>query len=113
MANYIKVLVFSISLLFFSACVPSQNNIKSVFQTNSATTIKKDQERLQSLLSKFKSKLDKRNPKTFSKRYERRIYSLINGTEGKFFLKHNNVTLVNYKDYLQFAFSEDDISLRN
>lgn len=102
-----------ISSLLFTACVPKQDDVKEVFQTNSATIIKKDYKDIQKRLITFKKKLDLRNPKAYSKKYEKRIYTLLNDMDGTFVLKYRNQVLKKYKDYLQVAFSKDDIVNRN
>ncbi len=106
------ILVFGL-LLLFSGCLPKSEDVQTAFQTNAATTIKNDQKRLQSLLLKFKKKLDLRNPKAFNKQNIYKINSLIKDSNTKFFLKYKNTVLENYKDYLQIAFSKDEISMRN
>lgn len=106
------ILTFGL-LLLFSGCLPKSEDVKSVFQTNSATIIKKDQERLQSLLLDFKKKLDLRNPRAFSEQNRDKINFLIKNSNKKFLLKYKNTVLENYKDYLQLAFSKDDIQIRN
>lgn len=111
--NSIKIFFLSISLLFFSGCIPKQDDVQGVFQTNSANIMKNDYQNIQKLLISFKEKLDKRNPQSFSKNLSNRIYKLINELENDFLLKHNNSTLDNYKDYLQIAFSKDTIHKRN
>ncbi len=108
-----NILIIFITSLLFTACVPKQDDVKSVFQTNSATIIKKDYKDIQKHLISLKKKLDLRNPKSFSKKYEKRIYTLLNEMDGSFVLKYKNQVLTKYKDYLQIAFSKDDIVNRN
>ncbi len=100
-------------LLFFSGCLPKQDDIRSVFQTNSATIITKDQKRLQKLIIKLKSKLDKRNPKAYNKEISSLMYSLINNGTNSFYLYHNEKKLINYKEYLELAFSKEYLKFRN
>ena len=113
MAKYFRIITLIIVMLFFSSCVPTNDDVKSVFQTNSATSMKNDSKNLQKLLVEFKIKLDKRNPNNFSKRLESRIYSTIKSQDKKFYLRYKNNILDNYKDYLQIAFSKDEVFPRN
>ena len=109
-----KILFLSLVFtFFFSGCIPKQETVEGVFQTNSANTIKKDYTNIQKLLINFKEKIDKRNPTAYNKNLSARIYRLINESNNDFFLEFNNTTLENYKDYLQIAFSKDDIENRN
>lgn len=110
-----KKIIF-LSLVFtllFSGCIPKEETVKDAFQTNSANTIKKDYKNIQKLLISFKEKIDKRNPNAYSKEFSPKIYKLINELNNNFYLKYKNTRLDNYKDYLQLAFSKDDIYIRN
>jgi len=111
--NIIRVLIFSILVLFFSGCLPKQEDVKDAFQSNSATIIKNDYKKIQKYLLTFKQKLDKRNPKAYNKELAPRIYKLINESQSEFLLKYKKTTLTNYKDYLQIAFSKDHVEYRN
>lgn len=113
MVRYFKIITLITILLFFSSCVPTKEDVKSALQTNSATSIKNDAKDLQKLLIKFKSKLDKRNPNNFSKKLESKIYKTIKNSDKKLYIKYEDNILDNYKDYLQIAFSKDDIFPRN
>lgn len=108
-----NIILISIVSLLFIACTPQQDNVKSVFQTNSATLIKKNIRDIQEKLKEFKEKLDIRNPEQYSKTFESRIYKLLNDLDASFVLKHENNILTNYKDYLEVAFSKDDVNIRN
>ncbi|WP_044415906.1 hypothetical protein [Halarcobacter anaerophilus] len=72
MAKIIKYLFFITILAFFSACSVTQDDIRGALQSNSAELITKDKKKLQELLVKFKTKLDKRNPNNFSKKTDRK-----------------------------------------
>ncbi len=111
--NSVKIVLTIIVLLLFSGCIPKQEDVEGAFQTNSANTIKNDYRNIQKLLINFKQKLDKRNPSLYDKDLAPRIYRLIEESESNFLLKYNDVTLENYKDYLQIAFSKDTIPSRS
>lgn len=113
MAKYFYIITIFISLLFFSACVPTQEDVRNALQTNSATSLKKDAKNLQKLIVKFKEKLDKRNPNNFSKKLETKIYDSIKNSNKNLYIKYKHNVLDNYKDYLQIAFSKDEIFHRN
>lgn len=113
MAKNFKIITLIIVSLFFSSCIPTNDEFKRVFQTNSATSIKNDSKDLLNLLVKFKKKLDKRNPNNFSKKLETKIFKIIKMENKKLYLKYRDNILKNYKDYLQIAFSKDKILHRN
>lgn len=99
-------------VLLFSSCASVQEDIKSVLQTSKASNIKDDYKTIQNLLIDFKTKLDKRNPNKYSKSYEQKIYRLLRNNNPKFLLNYKNSVLENYRDYLQLAFSQDNIANR-
>lgn len=113
MAKNIRYLVLIFFLLFFSGCLPKQEDVNNILQTNSATIIKNDYKNIQKLLLNFKEKLDKRNPSSYDENLSPRLYKLISELENNFLLKYKNNLLENYKDYLQIAFSKDEIPSRN
>ena len=113
MVNIIKYLFFITILTFFSACSMTQEDITGTFQTNSAELITKDRKAIQELLVKFKSKLDKRNPKNYNKNNEYKIYRSIKNFNSKLFLKKDGKILKDYRKYLQIAFNKDLVLNRN
>ncbi len=108
-----KIIKYLILLLLFSGCLPKQEDIKNILQSNSANIIKNDYKNIQKLLISFKNRLDKRNPNNYDKKISDKIYILILKLENNFLLKYDNTILENYKDYLQIAFSKDGINSRN
>ena len=108
-----KYLSIFIILIFFSACATNQDEIRGVFQTNSAELISKDQKKLQKLLIKFKKKLDKRNPNNFNKTNEQKIYSVLKDFNKNLYLKYNNEVIKNYKKYLELSFTKNKLLNRN
>lgn len=107
-----KVFVASL-LLLFTGCYSTQQVVKDVFQSESATTIEYDYLKIQKLLKTLKTKIDARNPKAYNKDISKRINTLIDSSQKDFLLKYNDVILDDYKDYLQLAFSKDYVSNRN
>jgi len=112
-ANIVKLGFITILLLFFSACASSQKAVKEVIQTNATSIIESDYEKIRKQIIEFKTKLDKRNPKSYDKNLSDRIYSLLKSSNGDFLLKYNNIVLDNYRDYLQLAFSKNEVPIRN
>ena len=110
--NLFQVLLLGGFLLLFSGCLPKQDDVKIAFQSNAATIIKKDQERFQKLIIKFKTKLDKRNPKSFNEQIKEKIYTLINSSKNSFYLTYKKEELKEYKTYLDLAFSKENIQYR-
>ncbi|XPV67840.1 MAG: hypothetical protein ACNI25_11005 [Halarcobacter sp.] len=109
-----KILLLSLLFtLFFTGCIPKQDDVKDVFQTNAATILKHDYKKILTHLREFKTKLDSRNPTSYDKKLSSKIYNLIDSSEKIFLMKYKNIVLDNYKDYLQLAFSKDDIPARN
>lgn len=111
--NLLQLFIVGGLLLLFSGCLPKQDDVKSAFQSNAATIIKKDQKRLQKLIIKLKTKLDKRNPKAFNGELNAKIYTLINGAQNSFYLTYKGQELKEYKTYLDLAFSKENIEYRN
>lgn len=108
-----KYLLPFLFLLLFSGCVPKQDVVENIFQTNSATIVKKDYKRTLQHLLMLKSKLDKRNPNSYNKEISNKIYSQIDALNNGFYLKYKNKDIKNYKEYLQIAFSKTNIEHRN
>lgn len=106
-------LLFVVLSVLFTGCMPKQDDVKGVFQSNSANIVKRDYKRSKELLATFKEKLDKRNPKAYDKKLEKKIYTMIKNPKKLLYLKYNDKKLDNYKDYLQLAFSKDVIDARN
>lgn len=113
MIKTLRYFFFLFLLIFFSSCSSTQDELKKVFQTNSAELISNDQKKIQQLLVKFKKKLDKRNPKNFNKKNEQKIYAVIKNFNKKLYLKYQNRVIKEYKDFLNLAFLKDKILNRN
>jgi hypothetical protein len=113
MTKNIKYLILICLLFFFSGCLPKQEVVKNILQSNSANIIKNDYKNIQKLLRSFKNKLDKRNPNSYDKKLASKIYKLISKLENNFLLKYKDSILEHYKDYLHIAFSKDEINSRN
>lgn len=110
--NLLQLFLVGGLLLLFSGCLPKQDDVKTAFQSNAAAIIKKDQKRLQKLIIKLKTKLDKRNPNSFDGQLNAKIYTLINGGQNSFYLTYKKEELKEYKTYLDLAFSKEKIKYR-
>lgn len=108
-----KYLLSFLCLLIFTGCIPKQENVQNFFQTDSATSIKKDYAYLIDKVSILKSKLDKRNSKAFDAQKSEALYDMFKNFDDTVHLEFRGRTLDSYKDYLQIAFSKDNISHRN
>ncbi len=106
-------LFLGVFLLFFTGCLPKENDVKSVFQTNAATIITKDERYIKKLIINLKTKLDKRNPQNYDKNLAAKIYTLIDKKANSSYMEINNKKLRNYKEYLELAFSKDKVKYRN
>lgn len=111
--NLLQIFLVGGLLLLFSGCLPKQEDVKNIFQTDSATIIKNDYNSIREKILSFKEKLDIRNPNSYSKKRVNKINSLIKNSNKNYLISYHNMILENYKDYLQLAFSKTNISNRN
>lgn len=111
--NLLQIFLVGGLLLLFSGCLPKQDTVKSAFQTNSASSIKKDYKEVSEFILTFKEKLDLRNPDSYSKKRADKINSMIKNLDKNYAIQFNEIVLEDYKDYLQIAFSKDAIANRN
>ncbi len=103
--------IFYITL--FSGCT-KHNKVNELFQTNKAVEIAYDYKEILSYLNNYKTKLDKRNPKQYNKDLKIAIHNQINSLNNNVSLKNfDNKLLINYKEYLEMAFSNKDVHFRN
>lgn len=109
----LKYLLSLLLLFIFTGCIPKQENVQNFFQTDSATSIKKDYAYLIEKVALLKTKLDKRNANAFNQENAKAIYAMFEEYENNIHLKYGYRTLTSYKDYLQLAFSKDAVSNRN
>lgn len=109
----IKVLLAFFALLIFTGCAPQKESVQTFFQTDSATSIKKDYAFSIAALKKLKVKLDKRNPKAYDKTLVKSINSLLMNLDNNLHLNFQGQKVTSYKDYLQLAFTKDNIDNRN
>ncbi|MCK5110023.1 MAG: hypothetical protein KAQ94_00790 [Arcobacteraceae bacterium] len=110
MINF-KYLFLTLFILFLQGCNQESINLKKLVTTNNAIQIENNHKEISALLIEYKEKLDKRNPKSFDKVWQKAIIKNIQ-------YQRNNVSLYgfkdNYKKYLKYAFdTKTNIKNRN
>ena len=108
-----KYLLLLLTAFIFVGCVPKQESVENFFQTDSATSIKKDYAYVVENLKTFKQKLNKRNGKASDTNNSESIDELISKLDNQFYIDFNGKAIKNYREYLQIAFSKDTIKNRN
>lgn len=112
--TYFKSIFIIILILSLSGCTSiKQDNLEQLFQTHSAAEVKKDYKQIISYVLLLKKKLDLRNPNAFDNNISNDIYSSINNFEDNIELKYINKPVVGYRNYMQLAFSKNNIENRN
>lgn len=111
----LKQIIFAgLFISLFSGCYSAtQDRVEKLLQTDAANIIKNDYKSVVKQLVIFKEKLDKRNPKAYSKTNAPIIYTQLDNLQNTFNLKYANNDLVKYKEYLQIAFSKSEVEHRN
>ncbi|AXH14264.1 hypothetical protein [Malaciobacter mytili] len=110
---YKKLFLSIFFITLFSGCA-KHNKVNELFQTNKAVEIANDYKEILSYLNTYKVKLDKRNPKQFNKDLKVAIHNQINSLNNIVSLKNfDNEILINYKQYLDMAFSSKNVYFRN
>ena len=108
-----RLIYFFLIILFFSGCANSQNKVEEFFQTDNATQIKRDYYEIVKLLSEYKTKLDKRNPQNYDKKFSHYMYDEFNNSTNNLFLKENGKYIDDYNDYLRISIDPQKIMNRN
>ena len=103
--------IFLCIVVLFTSC--SKRDIEQIVQTNSAIMINHNYYKINKLILQLKEKLDKRNSSSYNQDISFKITQLIRNSDHNFLLKYKHTTLENYKDYLQIAFSKNNIKNRN
>lgn len=110
---YKKILLITLFFTLFSGCA-RHNKVNEIFQTQKAISITQDYKDILSLVVKYKTKLDKRNPQHYNKDFKSAIYTQIEDIQKFITLRDtNNNRLVNFKQYLDLAFNKRGIKYRN
>ncbi|MCJ8326889.1 MAG: hypothetical protein MJK08_07285 [Campylobacterales bacterium] len=109
----IKQFLYILILLFFTSCSSKQLKFENIFQTKDASTINENYLSSIDLLLDFKKKLDKRNPKSFSKISSNTMVNLIKELSKDMHLKYKGKNIIIDKEYLNIAFDKNYIKNRN
>jgi len=107
-----KAIYLFLIILFLSGCANSKQKAHEFFQTDNATHIQEDYISTIELLTKYKHKLDLRNPQSHDKQFSNYIYKEFTNSTNYLHLKENEKYIQNYNRYLKLAFKEDT-KLRN
>ena len=107
-----RIIYLFFIILMFSGCANSTSKVHEFFQTDNATHIQKDYEKIVKLLIQYKKKLDLRNPQNYDKQFSYYIYDELNKSTNYLFLKKDEKYIKDYKIYLKMAFQKD-VKLRN
>jgi hypothetical protein len=116
MKKITKIILILISLLSITGCSTKEDYsfVKSVFQTEGASTVKAQIDILRNKLLEYKIKLNKRNPNYYSKKTDEKITNEIKNSTNNLTLKlPKNKTNSTYKDYLNIAFRPEHVTNRN
>lgn len=107
--------LFVCFLLLFTGCNGVQEKIKNTIQTENAKHIRNNYKEIMELLVEYKIKLDKRNPKGYSKQLHELLKKSIRENNDEIVLYVQNATpLHGYVEYLNHAFEKNpNIDFRN
>lgn len=100
----------------FNACSSKDDTsfVRSIFQTNGAAKVRAHTNILQESLIQYYIKLNKRNPNNTSKYNSSKIIQEIQNRSNKVRLSLvNSKRITSYKEYLNIAFSKEDVENRN
>ncbi len=102
-------------VLFFTSCSNIQEKVRNTVQSENAKQIRNNYKEIVNLLSLYKTKLDKRNPKNYSLELDGLLQKNISKNENTINILTNDTnTTKNYTDYLNHAFNkEEKIENRN
>jgi len=108
------LIIFLVLILSGCSTKDEDDFVKSIFQTNGATAVRAHKDKLKNLLLTYRTKLNKRNPNYYSKKYEKEIIDEIKHSTLNVSLELlKGETNTTYKDYLNIAFSSSSIKNRN
>jgi len=97
-------------VLFFTSCSNLQEKVKNTVQSKNAEQISEDYNEIVKLLSVYKTKLDKRNPKNYSLSLDRLLKENILQNKNTINLAiDNSNTSKKYTEYLNHAFDKEKL----
>lgn len=104
--KYLLILI----VLFFTSCSNIQEKVRNTVQSENAEQISADYQEIVKLLSLYKTKLDKRNPKNYSLSLDRLLQEdILDNTNTINLAPNNSNILKKYTDYLNYAFNKEQI----
>jgi hypothetical protein len=108
----LRVIAVFFIFIFLNAC--SSRDVQAVFQTNGASIVREHTYLLERLLLSYYEKLNKRNP-SYTTKIERIpvIYDIQNHVNNATLPILNYKKNATYKEYLNIAFSRNDVANRN
>ncbi|MDC0932910.1 hypothetical protein OAR97_03600 [Arcobacteraceae bacterium] len=107
--KYLLILI----VLFFTSCSNIQDKIKNAVQSENAKQIRNDYQEIVQLLSLYKTKLDKRNPKNYNNNLTSLLRKNILDNKNTINLfSHTRNHSFKYTDYLNLAFNKSS-SIKN
>lgn len=107
-------LVLLIGFIFlFQGCSFTQDNVRSIAQTNSAIKLTNSKNQVLKYLIEYKKKLDLRNPSAYNKNIRSDIYNQIKTNQDYINLIQDNKKLHTYQEYFLHAFSKEEVQNRN
>ncbi len=102
-----RIIYFILIILLLSGCTNSSPKVQEFFQTDNATHIQDDYRNIIKLLTKYKQKLDLRNPKSYNKQFSNYMYKEFKNNTNFLHLKENEKYIQDYNRYLKVAFKKD------
>ena len=107
-----RIIYLILIILLLSGCTNSQSKVQEFFQTDNATHIQDDYRSIIKLLTKYKQKLDLRNPKNYDKQFSHYMYKEFKNSTNFLHLKVDGKYIQDYNRYLKIAFQKET-KLRN
>ena len=102
--KYLLILI----VLFFTSCTNIQDKVRNTVQSENAKQIRNDYKEIIQLLSLYKTKLDKRNPKNHSIKLAHSIREdIYKNTNTINIIMDTQNTSQKYTDYLTYAFNKE------
>jgi hypothetical protein len=102
-----KIIYLLLTLFLFSGCTNSSPKVQEFFQTDNATHIQNNYKDILNLLTKYKQKLDIRNPTNYDKQFSHHIYNEFKNNTNYLFLKEDGKYIKDYNKYLRLAFQKE------
>ncbi len=102
-----KYIFIFLCVVIFTGCTNTNPKIQEFFQTDNATHIQNDYRSIVKLLTKYKEKLDLRNPKNYDKQFSHYMYKEFKNYTNHLHLKDDEKYIQDYHKYLKIAFEEE------